>query len=374
MICRFLFFISMLLFPALAVKAQDGIGYYFDNSNRLNVFDHAVTHELESQSVSDPAMGNDYMAYVDEKRSFILYYGSDKKTLEEIPPALVIPTDYALVYKTQRRLMICEKGEKKLLSKFAGDVFADDSIVVWNSELDGSIMAYSEGEISTVEAAVSSVAIKEGKTGANIFAYNDLNYDFKIYYKGKSYATEGTRITNYGCGKDIVAFQDNYKNTFNVFYKGETKVISEKIVKQFVVCNELVAFVDENDNFFIYYQDHLVKIDTYAPDYFFGKDNIFCYSYQSLLKIVYEGKITVEKNIERRNIMLGSNSVLYTTSIDKARYFYKGKVISNFYVQQPFTRELHGDLPVFTYGDNTIAFLFNEQLSEYGARPDKNNK
>ncbi|MCW3070112.1 MAG: hypothetical protein JWO44_2 [Bacteroidetes bacterium] len=367
--CRQLLLFSLLFISISAAQAQDGIGYYFDNTNHLNVFDHGVSHEIASLSVSDPLFGCDYMAYTDEKNSFMLYYASDKLTLEERPPSFAVATDYSLVYKTQKRLMICEKGEKKLLSKFAGDVFADDSIVVWKSEFDGSIMAYSDGEVVTVEPSVSAQVIRDGKTGVNLFAYNDLNYDFKIYYKGEVNATGGTRITSYACGKDIVAFQDNFRNNFSVFYKGETKVISEKIVKDFVVCNELVAFIDENDNFFIYYQGRLVKIDSYAPEYFFGKDNILCYSYQSQLKIVYQGKITVENNIDRPNILLGSNSVLYTTSIGKARYFYKGKIISNFYVQQPFTKELRNDLPVFTYGDNTIAFLYNEIIAEYGARP-----
>jgi len=365
---------SLLTAPLLliffsAAQAQDGTGYYFDNTNHLNVFEHGVPHEIASQSVSDPLFGCDYMAYTDEKNSFMLYYASDKRTLEERSPSFAVATDYALVYKTQKRLMICEKGEKKLLSKFAGDVFADDSIVVWQSEFDGSIMAYADGETVTVEPAVSSQVIRDGKTGVNLFAYNDLNYDFKIYYKGEVHATGGTRVTRYACGKDIVAFQDNFRNNFTVFYKGETKVISEKIVKDFVVCNELVAFVDENDNFFIYYKGRLLKIDTYAPEYFFGKDNILCYSYQSQLKIVYEGKITVEQNVERQNITAGSNAVLYTTNSGKPAYFYKGRIISNFYVPRPFTKELHNDLPVFTYGDNTIAFLFNEMIFEYGARP-----
>jgi hypothetical protein len=363
--CRFFFLLFILSFTG---KAQDGIGYFYDYTNRLNIFEQGVPHEIESSAVVSPLLGNNYMAYVDEKKSFILYYGTYKLTLEEFPPSLAISNPHSLVYKTQKRLMYCEKGEKRLLSKFAGDVMAGDSLVVWSSDLDGSIMAFFNGEIITVEPAVSSRTINDGKIGENIFAYNNLSYDFKIFYNGQVYPTESSRITNYACGKDIVAFQDNYKNNFSVFYKGAITVISEKIVKEYVVCNELVAFLDENDNFFIYYKGHLTKIDSSAPDYFFGKDNIFCYSYQSALKIIYEGKIYTETNIEQRNITIGSNSVLYTTNVDKARYFYKGKTISNFYVQQPFTKELHGDLPVFRYGDNTIAFLFGGAMFEYGAR------
>jgi hypothetical protein len=270
----------------------------------------------------------------------------------------------------QQRLMICEAGQKKQLSRFVSTFFASDSIVIWQSQPDYNIMAYENGITKIVEpATLSTNVITDGKIGKNIFAYNNLNLDFKIYYKNKIYETGSSQITDYACGRDIVAFIDNYKNTLNVFYKGETKVISTQLIKSYSVSDGLVAFMDAANNFYIYYNGALTLIDSYAPDYYITQNNILYYSYNSELKIVYEGKIFTDNLIEPQTILTGINTMLYATSGSNIpKCFYKGKFIDRFYVQRPYTMELNGDLPIFRYGNNTIAFLYNGKMYEYGTR------
>lgn len=348
--------------------AQNGLGCYFDYTNNFFVFDKGNNIQLESTPVSNVKFGNDYLSYYDQKSSFMHYFDGQKQILEENPPNKIVATPRALVYKMQQRLMMCEKGQKKLLARNADFFYADDSIILWQEVPSLDIKVYENGEIMTMIDAVSSTVINDIKTGSNIIAYNDLNYSLNIYFKGKNYNTEVTRVTSYKCGHNTVAYIDSYKNTFNAFYKGEFKVLSKTIIKEYYVADDMIAYIDANDNFLIFYDGAITKIDSRSPDFFLAKKNILYYSYNSELKIVYEGTIYTERLIPQQNINPGYQSILFYNTSNIPYYFYKGKIVENFYVQKPYTVTLNIDLPVFRYGENTIGFLYNGKIYEYWTR------
>ncbi|MGZ4060148.1 MAG: hypothetical protein ACXVPU_14030 [Bacteroidia bacterium] len=364
-------FISFFLFFVTSVTlAQDGLGYYHDQSNYFYVFDKGISRQLENYHVDTVYVGNNYLSYMDQKNSLIVYYNGDKQTLEETKPDKIIATGNVLVYRMQRRLMIFENGNSRQLAEHVDSFFAGDSIIVWQALPSLDLMAYENGEIKTIEPAVSisNNVISDGLVGKNIFAFNDLAYNFKIYYNGKVYNTESTRITDYKCAENIVAWIDNYKNTLNVFYNGETKVISDQIMNSYAVCDDMVAYLDANNNFSIYYQGAITPIDSYAPDYYYAQDNIIYYSYHSELKIIYDGTIYKDRLVPQNSISIGINSLLYLDQTNRPKYFYEGTMKSNILFKQPNAMWLSRDLPVFRYDPSTIGFLYNGQLFEYGCR------
>jgi hypothetical protein len=345
--------------------AQDGIACFYDQNNRLNVFEKGSISEIENHRVRGLQAGVNYLAYINESNSLVLYHDHQKRTIEEFAPVSMIATSYSLVYKTGQRLMICEEGQKKLLSGSADSYFADDSIVVWQSLVTYNIMAYYKGKIKVIKFFNSDL-INDGKVGSNIFAFSERNFDFKIFYNDSIYDTGSSRIARYECGKDVVAYLDEYSNTFNAFYKGKQTVLSNTGIKNFKVGNQTIAFIDDNNTFNIFYKGKLNKIDSYPPDYYYVNDNVICYSYNSNIKLVYGGKIYNEESINKFNIDMGANSILYSTYLTNIpTFFYKGNKIRSFYIPQPYTMLLHWDLPVFHYL-NTIAFLYEGKLYEYG--------
>ena len=129
----------------------------------------------------------------------------------------------------------------------------------------------------------------------------------------------------------------------------------------------MVAYVDAKDNFYIFYDGAITKIDSRSPDFFSGKGNILYYSYNSELKIIYEGEIYPLPLVNPKSLILGQNGMLFYININQPQYFYKGKVYDNFYVQRPYTMELKLDLPIFKY-NNTIGFWYNAKIHEYPTR------
>ena len=354
-------------FNFILAFAQNGQGYYHDYTNAFHVFDKGIERQEEVNKVTGIYSGNDYVAYTDSKLSFVYYYNGYNQLLGENFPNKIVATPTSLVYMMQERLMICEKGDNKQLARRASSFYASDSIVIWQALPSLDYMAYENGKISTIIKATNSSVINDYKINNNIMAFNDLNYDLKIYYKGKVYETENNRVTNYACGHNIVAYMDEYKNTFNVFYDGTFKIVSKEIIKEYIVINDMVAYIDANDNFYIFYDGAITKVDSRRPDYFSGKGNILYYSYNSELKIVYQGEIFSEPLVNQQSILVGENSMLFYNNINRPKYFFKGKIYEDFYVQKPYTMELKNDLPVFKY-NNTIGFWYNNKIHEFPTR------
>ena len=347
--------------------AQEGLGYYYDYYNHLYVFDKGKNIQLESNRVDSLKIGDDYLSYIDQKSNLRFYSNGETQTIEESVPSIMIATAHALVYKMQLRLMICENGITTKLAASVGNFFAGDDIVTWQALPSLDIMAYENGEIKTIESAISTNVINGGKAGKNIFAYSDLNFNFKIYFNEKSYDTQASNIRNYKCGKNIVAYIDKFNNTFNVFYNGEIKTISNQLPANYTVADDMVSYIDASENFMVYYKGESIKLESYTPTQYKSSNNIIQYYYQPDFKIFYGGKTYVVDNfiLPPDSIQLGFNSALYLDNNNRAKYFYKGKIVDNFLIEQPKKMRLSRDLPVLKYGNNTIGFFYDGKLYEY---------
>lgn len=361
-----IFFTSFLWAIVLVSVAQDGLGYFYDFNNHFYVFDKGNTLKLESNRVDSIKVGNDYLAYIDKQSNLKVYSNGETKIIEESVPRIIVATAYALVYKMERRLMIYQNGIKTQLASWADRFFAGDSIVTWQTSPSLDIMAYENGEIKTIEVAVSTKVIKGGRAGKNIFAYSDLNNNFKIYYKGQVIETQAADIRNYKCGRDVVAYIDRFNSTFNVFDKGNIETISSRLPQNYSVSENIISYLDVDNNFMVYFKGESIKLESYEPTFYQVKNNVIVYYYKPELKLFYEGKVyELEKIIEQKNIVIGVNSALYLDNAGRAKYFYKGKVVENFLIEQPRKIDLYHDLPVLTYGNNTIGFFYNGKLYEY---------
>ncbi len=358
--------VFFLLFVSALAVAQDGVGYYYDYNNHLYVFDKGRNIQVESNKCDSLMGGDDYMAYIDQRSDLRVYYDGDVNTIEEEVPTVMIATAHCLVYKMQNRLMIVEKGVKKKLDNWVGDFSAGDSIVVWQSQPSMDIMAYQNGEIKTVEAAVGMEVINGHKTGKDIFAYSDLNNEFKIYDQGQVVDSKLNNIRNFKCGRDIVAFADRFNGAFNVYSDGVINTISTQIPKKYYVTDNMVSYVDFDSNFMIYYNGVATKVESFEPQYYVAKDNIILFFYQPELKIVYGGAIyTLEKFFDQRDVIVGINSALYTDNSNHAKYFYKGKTYENFLIDIPKSMQLFRDLPAIRYGNNTIGFFYGGKMYDF---------
>jgi hypothetical protein len=267
---------------------QEGLGYYHDYNDHFYVFDKGTTHQLESYHIDSIKVGNNYLAYIDKQNNLKIYFEGETKIIEEAAPNKIISTAYSLVYKMEQRLMIYQNGQKKELASWAERFFAGDSIVTWQGKPSLDIMAYENGEIKIIEAATSTKVIKGGRVGKDIFAYVDLNNSFKIYYKGQVNETGASDITNYKCGRGIVAYIDKFNSTFNVYNQGDIKIITDRLPKNYTVSENIISFIDADNNFMVYFNGESIKLESFEPEFYQAKDNVVVYYYKPELKVFYQ--------------------------------------------------------------------------------------
>lgn len=362
---------TLLLFFVIAATAfaQEGVGYYYDYYDHLYVFDHGNTIQVESNKVDSLMGGDDYMAYIDQRSDLRVYYDGYVNTLEEEVPSVMIATAHNLVYKMQNRLMIVEKGVKKKLDNWVGDFSVGDSIIVWQSQPSLDIMAYQNGEIKTIEAAVALKVINSQKTGKSLFAYSDLNNEFKIYDQGQIFDTKSSNIRSFKCGRGVVAYIDRFNNAFNIYSNGSINTVATQMPQKYFVTEDMVSYLDYESNFMIYYNNVATKIESFEPQLYQAKENVLLFFYQPEMRIVYGGAVyTLEKffDVDRAaQVILGINSALYIDNSMRAKYFYKGQTFENFLIEKPQGFRLFRDLPRFKYGNHTIGFFYNGKLYEY---------
>ncbi len=346
--------------------AQGGLGYYYDYNGHFNVFDKGNNIQLESNHVDSIRAGVDYIAYIDYRGTLRVYYNGETQTIEEDVPSSMFATPYALVYKMAQRLMVFEHGEKKQLAKAVYEFTAEENIVTWVDMQSVYIMAHENGQTNIVEGSVSANVIRSCRTGNNIFAYSDMNNNFKVYYGGQVYETGATLITDYACGKNIVAYVDGFNNTFNVFYNNKARQISDRVPKSYTVAANMVSYVDFDDNFMLFYNGSIVQLESWVPLAQKARGNMIEYFNNTDLKMIYGGRTyNVDKFIPNPYVLLGPNSALYLDNNKRPKYFYKGKLATDFMNEEVKDMYLIWDLPVFKYGTNTIGFYYNGKLYDY---------
>lgn len=364
--------ISLLfLLTTLLSFSQQGIGYFYDIYNRFTVFDKGTTYQLENNPVDSIKVGDNYLAYINTQGDLKVYANGKVETIENSVPNIIVATADVLVYKMEQRLMIYKNGNKKQLASWVDNFWADDSLVVWQTRPSLDILVYENDEIKTIEKALVTKAIKGGRIGRNIFAYSDLNNNFKVYYKGQVIETSAGDIRNYKCGRDIVAFIDKFNNSFNVFEDGEVKTISNSLPKNYNVIDNVISYLDIDNNLIVYYKGQNIKLESYELPVYPTKGNLLVYYNVPELKFFYEGKVEVlEKFINSQSLIIGVNSLLYIDNTKIPKYFYKGKFYDKILFDTPKKMLLYRDLPAFWYGNNTIGFFYNEKMYEYSVSVD----
>jgi hypothetical protein len=356
----------LLLLFSSNVISQNGLGYYTDHNNAFIVFEKGKTYTLERTDVDSIRVGDNYLAYVDAIGNMKVFYNGQTNEVENTFPNQIIAASTMLVYKMQNRLMVVDNGVKKQLTNWTSNFWVAEELVVWIDQPSFDLKAYCNGEIYTIEKSADTKTIKEFKIGRNIFAYNDLNNHLKVFYNGQVYDSKTSNIHKFKCGKNTMAYYDEFYNEFKVFHKGEFTTICSFNPKEYEVSDDQVVYIDINDYFMVYYNKETTKLLSYHPNYYKTINSLVFYNYLMEYFVFYKGKIvSLEKFIPKKNVIMGYNSILYLDNNNRIKYFHDGTIYESFIIEKIKTKKLKRDLPMFYYANNSIAFFYDGKLYEY---------
>lgn len=301
-----LVFISAVGFSAMA----QNIAAFSDYQNKFYVFDDGKTRQLEFQPVLSYEIGDKCIGYETNGNHLKVYNKHIDYDLTSMVHSYKV-TDNLVSYQVGTQLYVFEDGKKKLLSRFVGNYFADDSLVAFFDTEKYFFQVYYNGEIITLEDGLLFENIALFKVGPNILAYIDAYQNFKIFYRGEVIELLQTKSVSGEIGRNIMAYIDPITNFLQVFYKGEVIELETFKPQSYQVGYEKVAYVTNMDDFKLFDNGEIYTISTFEPEFYELKDEMLVYHQQEQLFAFYNGENYLVENYIPSSYKVHQSTIAY---------------------------------------------------------------
>jgi hypothetical protein len=159
---------------------------------------------------------------------------------------------------------------------------AGDSIIGYYDDNSGSYQIYHDGIAEPFPEILQDTSYSSFIAGDNILAYKGPGSRLEAYFHGVIYDLGTNEASSYKPGMNIVAFMDEFSQSFNVFYDGKITKLENLAPKSYRAGDNLVAYVDYSGNFKIFYKGDVTIIASTEQDFYsvvhnvvvFGTDNV----------------------------------------------------------------------------------------------------
>ncbi len=317
----FLIFISILFFNNITAQP---LAAYTDNQNQVMVWDRGMVRKIDYMQPTLMKTGRTAIPYLDNSRTFKIYYGGGVRTGSNDIVNSFFVTDNLVAYLCQKSLNIFDRGVTKNLTGVCDQYFIGDSLVLFLDSYKGSYRAYYNGQFYNIETYFSDSVLSNIKVSDNIIAYDNFANQFKIFYHGSVFMQEDYQVISFDAGRNTVAYVDNDRK-FKIFHNGKTILADEMTPISYKVGDDLVAFISSDRYFKIFYDDSIRTIGTFHPSYQVA-DNIVAFKDAvGMFKIFYKGETTEMENYMPANLTIQYNSVAYINSANTLRLFSEGE-------------------------------------------------
>ncbi len=293
--------------------------------NELMVWDKGLIHKVDYLPPVDMKIGRTAIPYLDNSRSFKIYYGGGVKTINEGFTNTFAVSDNLVAFLNQKSLNVFDHGTAKNLTGICNQYILGDSVVEFLDGLRNEYRVYYNGQTYTIENFIPDSVLSGVKVADNIVAYNNFANQFRIFYHGNIIAQEDYPVGGFDAGRNTVAYVDANRQ-FKIFHNGKTFVIDDYPPINFAAGDNLVAFVSGDGYFKIFYEDSVHSIGFFNPTFRVG-DNVVAYKDPSgAFKVIYKGEITELENYYPATYTIQYNSVAYINTSSTLRLFTEGEV------------------------------------------------
>jgi hypothetical protein len=297
---------------------------YVNAQNQVMVWDKNFLRKIDFMPPVEMKIGRSVIPYLDNSRSFKIYYNGGVKTINIGYTNAFYVSDNLALFLNAKSLNVFDKGNIKNLTGICEQYFLADSVIVF---LDGTVNAYKayyNGQVYPIEGfPVDSVLTM--KLSDNVVAYNNFARQFRIFYQGNIIAQEDYPVNGFDAGRNTVAYVD-INNQFKIFHKGKTNTVEEFPPQNYAVGDNIVAYVSTDGYFKIFYGDTVRTLGYFNPDYQVV-DNILAFKDPTgFLKVFYKGEVTTLENYYPGSMKIQYNSLAYVNSANTLRLFTEGEV------------------------------------------------
>lgn len=300
--------------------------------NQVMVWDDGLIRKIDYLQPVDMKIGRSAIAYLDNSRSFKVYYKGGLKQLNNGFTNAFQVTDNLVTFLNAKSLNVFEQGRVTNLSLLVQDFYVGDSLVMFLDGVRSEWKAYYKGLIYPLENFLAANAIdtaagtgNTAKASDNIAAYVNYANQFHIFYQGNILTQEEYRINGFQVGRNTVGYVD-INRFFKVFHKGNTTQLDDFPPQNYWVGDNLVAYTSNDGYFRVFYNDSVYTIGFFQPDYQVGDNVVAFRDVSGYLKVFYKGEIFSVDTYYPENMTVQYNSLAYINRTGMLRLFSYGQL------------------------------------------------
>ena len=264
---KFLSFLSTILLSVFSFAQP--LSAYVNLQNQVMVWDDGIIRKIDYLTPISLKIGRTAIPYLDNSRSFKIYYGGGMRTINAGFTNDYFVSDNLVAYINARSLNVFDNGATRNLSPMVQQYFLGDSVLLFLDGIRSEWKAYYNGDIYPIENFLAAEAIEVVKVSDNIAAYDNYANQFRIFFHGTVFAQENYAVSSFDVGRNTVAYVD-INRQFKIFHNGNTIVAEAFPPQNYAVGDNVVAYVSNDGYFKVFYDDTVTTIGFFRPDYRVG--------------------------------------------------------------------------------------------------------
>ncbi len=324
MMHRITVFLLAALFCAPGLRSQP-LAAYTNIQNQVMVWDNGLLRKIDYLPPTELQVGRITIPYLDNSRSFKIYYAGGVRTLNTGFTNAFRTSDDLTIFLNAKSLNVFDRGLVKNLSLLCNEYYLGDSMVVFLDGVRNEYKAYYKGSVYPIESYLAGTAVQNIKVSDNIAAYNNYARQFHLFYNGVISTQEDYAVNGFDVGRNTVAYLDA-GNIFKIFHAGKTIVAESFPPLSYTAGDNLVAYVSNDGYFKIYYADSIYNLGYFRPDYQVGDNVVGFRDAGGYFRVFYKGEITQLESYYPDNYSVQYNSLVYQNRAHVLRMFSSGEV------------------------------------------------
>jgi hypothetical protein len=317
-------YIVFLLVLTASVSAQP-LTAFVNLQRQVMVWDDGMIRKVDYLPPTIMKIGRTAIPYLDNSRSFKIYYGGGTHAINNGFTSEFFTTDNLVAYLNASSLNVFDNGTIKNLTLLAQQYFIGDSIVLYLDGVRREYKAYYNGTIYPIENFLAADALDVIKVSDNIAAYINYSNQFRIFFHGNIIAQEDYAVSTFDVGRNTVAYVDANRQ-FKIFHNGQTFAVEDFPPESFSVGDNVVAYISSDGYFKIFYEDSVRTIGFFRPDYQVGDKVVAYRDGGGYFRAFYMGDITTLETYYPSGFVVQYNSVAYLNRSNVLRLFTEGEV------------------------------------------------
>ena len=313
------------LFAGISRTEAQPLTTYTNLQNQVMIWDNGILRKVDYLPPTEIRIGRSSIAYLDNSRSFKIYYGGGVRTLNAGFTNAFRTSDNLTIFLNAKSLNVFDRGVVKNLSLLAEEYYLGDSLVVFLDGVRSEYKAYYNGKIYPVESFLAGDALRGIKVSDNIAAYNNYARQFHIFYEGNNITQEEYQARDFEVGRNTVAYLDA-GNIFKIFHNGKTITAENFPPVSYTAGDNVVAYISNDGYFKIYYGDSIYNFGYFRPEFQVGDNVVAFRDAGGYFKVFYKGEITQLDSYYPENYIVQYNSLVYLSRARVLRMFSAGEV------------------------------------------------